>query len=129
MPEVPIYYLQDNPDAQPRQFTSTFYIYYTNKKGVLQTGPVGFTAAMKRRLLPEVAYNCQVTPAADGVLAQALSDHNDYYLAAEIQHQRRVRPRRLLHLGQGAPRRRRRVFAHAKPEVSGLGTKLRELAP
>ena len=46
VPEVPIYYLQGRPDAQPRQFTSTFYINYQNSKGVLLTGPVGFTAAI-----------------------------------------------------------------------------------
>ena len=47
VPEVPIYYLQDHPDAQPRQFTSTFYINYRNSKGVLLTGTKGFTAAIE----------------------------------------------------------------------------------
>ena len=28
VPEVPIYYLLGHKDAQPRQFTSTFYINY-----------------------------------------------------------------------------------------------------
>ena len=33
VPEVPIYYLMGKPDAQPDQFTSTFFIAYFNKKG------------------------------------------------------------------------------------------------
>ena len=85
VPEVPIYYLQGRPDAQPRQFTSTFYINYFNSKGVLLTGPVGFTAAVDAGYFREVAYNGDVTRAADGALAKALSISNDYYLAAEIQ--------------------------------------------
>ncbi len=40
VPEVPIYYLLGHADAQPRQFTSTFYINYRNSKGVLLTGTV-----------------------------------------------------------------------------------------
>ncbi len=32
-PEVPIYYLLGHKDAQPRQFSSTFYISYRNQQG------------------------------------------------------------------------------------------------
>ncbi len=84
VPEVPIYYLLGHADAQPSQFTSTFYINYQNSKGVLLTGTVGFTAAVDAGYFHVVAYNNEITGAADAVLAQALSASKDYYLAAEI---------------------------------------------
>ena len=52
-PEVPIYYLENNPDAQPRQFYSTYYLSYTNKKGVTQTGPAGYTVRAEGWVLPD----------------------------------------------------------------------------
>ena len=61
VPEVPIYYLLGHKDAQPRQFTSTFYINYRNSKGVLLTGTVGFTAAVNAGYFHVVAYNNEIT--------------------------------------------------------------------
>jgi hypothetical protein len=84
VPEVPIYYLMGRSDAQPDQFTSTFYILYKNKKGQILTGPAGFTAAVQGGYFQIIAYNNDVTLAADGALAAALKASPSYYLAAKI---------------------------------------------
>jgi hypothetical protein len=84
VPEVPIYYLMGNKDAQPGQFTSTFYINYFNSKGQLLTGPEGFTAAVQGGYFQVIAYNNTVTLAADGSLAQALKKSHAYYLAQQV---------------------------------------------
>ena len=127
-PEVPIYYLENNPDAQPRQFYSTFYLSYINKKGVTQTGPAGYTSALKDGYFHTVVYYFQVTPPMDGVLAHTLATSHIYYLAAEIG--------MTDSFGQGdyfvwvkghAPTPV--VFTHTKAKYPSLGTKLSELAP
>jgi len=82
--EVPIYYLRDNPDAQPSQFTSTFYIGYVDSKGEQLTGDAGYIAAIKEGYFNVVTYNYQATPAVDGTLAQTLAADPDYSLAAVI---------------------------------------------
>jgi Dolichyl-phosphate-mannose-protein mannosyltransferase len=84
VPEVPIYYLMGRPDAQPRQFTSTFYIVYTDKEGKTLTGPAGFSAAVQDGYFQVIAYNNTVTLAADGSLEQALKASHQYYLAATV---------------------------------------------
>ena len=84
VPEVPIYYLMGNKDAQPKQFTSTFVIVYINSKGQMLTGPAGFTAAVHDGYFQVIAYNNTVTQAVDGALAQALNASHAYYLAAKV---------------------------------------------
>jgi hypothetical protein len=84
VPEVPIYYLMGNKDAQPRQFTSTFFIVYKDKKGQTLTGPAGFTAAVQDGYFQVIAYNNTVTLAADGSLAKALEASRAYYMAAKV---------------------------------------------
>jgi hypothetical protein len=85
VPEVPIYYLMGNKDAQPRQFTSTYVISYYNKKGQLLTGPAGFTAAVQDGYFQVIAYNNTVTLAVDGSLAKALKASHSYYLAQQVK--------------------------------------------
>ncbi len=128
VPEVPIYYLLGHPDAQPRQFTSTFYINYVNKKGVLLTGTVGFTAAVDAGYFHVVAYNDEVTAAADAVLTEALQASKDYYLAAVI-HITDVYGPGDYYIWVKGHRPEPRVFAHVSSSYQDLGTKLRELAP
>jgi hypothetical protein len=82
--EVPIYYLRDNPGAQPRQFTSTYYIGYTTRQGQFLTGDAGYAAAIKAGYFSVVAFNYQTTPAVDAVLAQTLAADPDYSLAEVI---------------------------------------------
>ena len=82
--EVPIYYLRSNPGAQPRQFTSTYYIGYTTSQGQFLTGDAGYVAAIRAGYFNVVAFNYQTTPAVDAVLAQTLAADPDYSLAEVI---------------------------------------------
>jgi hypothetical protein len=82
--EVPIYYLRHRPDAQPDQFTSTYFISYTDKQGQTLTGTAGFQAAIRAGYFRVVSYNGQVTPAVDNVLAHTLETSPDYRLAEAI---------------------------------------------
>jgi hypothetical protein len=82
--EVPIYYLRNNPGAQPRQFTDTFYIGYTTKAGQFLTGNAGYIAAIKAGYFNVVAFNYQTTPGVDAVIARTLATDPDYSLAAVI---------------------------------------------
>jgi hypothetical protein len=84
VPEVPIYYLMGRPDAQPRQFTSTFFISYTNSKRQVLTGAAGFTAAVQAGYFQIIACSNQVTPAKDAVLTKALEASSQYYLAVRV---------------------------------------------
>jgi len=82
--EVPIYYFRNNPGAQPRQFTSTYYIGYTTRQGQFLTGNAGYIAAIKAGYFNVVAFDYQTTPAVDAVLARTLASDPDYSLAEVI---------------------------------------------
>lgn len=82
--EVPIYYLRDHADAQPSQFTSTYYIGFVTKQGQYLTGNAGYVAAIKAGYFQVVAYDYQTTPGVDSVLARTLAADPDYQLAAVI---------------------------------------------
>jgi hypothetical protein len=82
--EVPIYYLRGHADAQPLQFTSTYYIGYVNKQGQYLTGNAGYVAAIKAGYFRMIAYDYQTTPDVDRVLAHTLAADPDYQLAAVI---------------------------------------------
>ncbi len=82
--EVPIYYLRHYRDAEPDQFTSTYYIGYVNGQGRYLTGDAGYVAAIRADYFRIVAYNEVTTPAVDQVLAHALEANPAYRLAAAI---------------------------------------------
>jgi hypothetical protein len=82
--EVPIYYLRGHPDAQPDQFTSTYYIGYTGTRGQFLTGEAGYVAAIKAGYFRVVSYNGQVTPSLDKLVAHTLEADPAYRLAAAI---------------------------------------------
>ena len=82
--EVPIYYLRHHADAQPDQFTSTYFIGYTDRQGQYLTGNAGFVAAIKAGYFKVVAFDGQVTPGLDNLLASTLRADPDYRLAAAI---------------------------------------------
>ena len=128
-PEVPIYYLENNPDAQPRQFNSTYYLSYTNKKGVTQTGPAGYVSALKDGYFHTVVYYFQVTPPVDGVLAHTLATSHSYYLAAEIGMSDSFGAGDYFVWVKGHAPTPSGIFVHASSKYPELGTKLRELAP
>ena len=81
--EVPIYYLRSHADAQAGQFTSTYFIGYTDR-GQSLTGQAGFVAAIKAGYFKVVAFDGQVTPALDNVLASTLRADPDYRLASPV---------------------------------------------
>jgi hypothetical protein len=82
--EVPIYYLLGNPDAQPDQFTSTYFIGYVNSQGQTLTGEAGYVAAIKAGYFRVVSYNYLTTPGVDKVLASTLESDPSYKLEAVI---------------------------------------------
>jgi dolichyl-phosphate-mannose-protein mannosyltransferase len=82
--EVPIYYLRHHADAQPDQFTSTYYIGYVDAQGQFLTGNAGYVAAIKAGYFHVVAYNYQTTPAVDQLIAKTLTTDPSYRLAAAI---------------------------------------------
>jgi hypothetical protein len=84
VPEVPVYYLEGRPGAQATEFYSTFVIYYVDPKGQTLTGDAGFEAAITNDYFQVVAYEGNVTPGVDNILASELAKNPDYRLAAEV---------------------------------------------
>jgi hypothetical protein len=85
VPEVPIYYLMGNPDAQPDQFTSTYTIGYADsREGKFLTGNAAYVAAIQAGYFRVVSYNYQTTPSVDKVLASTLEADPAYKLEAVI---------------------------------------------
>jgi hypothetical protein len=84
VPEVPVYYLMGNPDAQPDQFTSTYFITYYNTKGQALSGPAGYAAAVQAGYFQVIAYNGDITQSVDGTIEQVLASSKLYYLASVI---------------------------------------------
>jgi hypothetical protein len=82
--EVPIYYLRNYPDAQPDQFTSTYYFQYVDKQGKFLTGDAAFVAAIQAGYFQMVAFDNGATAATDAVIAHALATSPDYRLADVI---------------------------------------------
>ncbi|HUJ08121.1 MAG TPA: glycosyltransferase family 39 protein [Streptosporangiaceae bacterium] len=82
--EVPIYYLRNDPNAQPGQFTTTYNITYVGSHGQVLTGQAGFVAAIRAGYFRVVAYNYASTPALDSVLARTLESDPSYVLAEAI---------------------------------------------
>ena len=125
---MPIYYLQGRRDAQPDQFSSTFYIAYRSSKGVMLFGNAGYTAAVKAGYFHVVAYYGDATPSVDATLSRALANSKAYYLAAEINVNDTFAPGEYLVWVKGhapAPK----VFVHANPKYQNLGTKTLQLTP
>jgi len=80
VPEVPIYYLEGRPDAQPAQFSSTYSIAYVGSHGQVMTGNAGFAAAVRAGAFRVIAYDDMVTPSADATIAQAIASSHRYHL-------------------------------------------------
>ncbi len=82
--DVAIYYLMGNPDAQPDQFTSTYFFAYRAKGGQLLTGTPAYLAALRAGYFSVVLYDTSVTPALDRTLAAALENDPRYRLAGAV---------------------------------------------
>jgi 4-amino-4-deoxy-L-arabinose transferase-like glycosyltransferase len=81
---VAIYYLRGHPDAQPGQFTSTYFIAYRASTGRVLTGTQGFLAAVRSGYFQVIIYDDTVTPALDKSLAAALESDPLYRLAGAV---------------------------------------------
>ena len=82
--EVPIYYLRNKADAQPRQFSSTYFFSFKDSQGQVLTGNPAYVAALEAGYFTIVGYNYQTTPAVDAVIAKTLAADPYYRLAAAI---------------------------------------------
>ncbi len=82
--DVAIYYLLGNPDAQPSQFTSTYFMAYRTPDGLL-TGTPAYLAALRAGYFNVVIYDGTVTPALDRTLSAALESNPGYRLAGTVQ--------------------------------------------
>jgi len=103
VPEVPIYYLQGQADAQPGQFWSTYNITYIDSAGKTLTGDAGFQAAIKAGYFRIVVYDGTTTPAADAVIARALRSSRRYRLATVVDQRDSAGPLRFSIWVEGAP--------------------------
>ena len=81
---VSIYYLMGNPDAQPAQFTSTYFMSYRARNGQLLTGTPAYLAALRAGYFQVVIYDSSVTPVLDKSLAAALESDPRYRLAGAV---------------------------------------------
>ena len=82
--EVPGYYLMYNPDARADQFSSTYFISYTEKNGTTLTGDAGYEQAVRDGYFRVIAYDDTVTAPLDHILARMLMDDPQYRLAATL---------------------------------------------
>jgi Dolichyl-phosphate-mannose-protein mannosyltransferase len=80
---VAIYYLTGRPDAQPDQFTSTYFMSYRTPDGLL-IGTPAYLAALRAGYFNVVIYDSTVTPALDRTLSSALESDPRYRLAGAI---------------------------------------------
>jgi hypothetical protein len=81
---VAIYYLIGHADAQPDQFTSTYFMAYRTPDGLL-TGTPAYLAALRGGYFNVVMYDSTVTPALDRTLSAALESDPRYRLAGTVQ--------------------------------------------
>jgi Dolichyl-phosphate-mannose-protein mannosyltransferase len=82
--EVPTYYLMYNPDARASQFSSTYFISYTEQNGTTLTGDAGYEQAIRDGYFRVIAYDDTVTAPLDHILARMLMNDPQYRLAATL---------------------------------------------
>lgn len=81
---VSMYYLSGRADAQPDQFTSTYFIAYPGPDGNTLTGMPGFLAAIRAGYFRVIIYDSTVTPVLDKSIAAALENSAEYRLAGAV---------------------------------------------
>jgi hypothetical protein len=84
IPEVPIYYLEGNKEAQAGQFSSTFVLVYQNPKGVVLSGNTAYEAAIASNYFKVVAIEGFTTMATDNVIETELKKNKDYTKVAVV---------------------------------------------
>jgi hypothetical protein len=81
---VAIYALRGDPDAEPLQFTDTFYFAYTNAKGQTLIGEPAYEAAIAAGYFQTVVYDGLDNPGVDQAIASAMYRASNYRLVATI---------------------------------------------
>jgi Dolichyl-phosphate-mannose-protein mannosyltransferase len=82
--DVPIYYLSGHADAQPDQFTSTYFFAFSPARGHALAGAPAYLAAIKAGYFKLIEYDSTFTPALDKELAAALETSSKYRLAEVV---------------------------------------------
>jgi hypothetical protein len=82
--EVPIYTLRGDPDAEPTQFTDTFYFQYTTAQGKVLTGDDAYAAAIQAGYFQVVVYDGLDNPPVDQAIAALMYRAPKYRLVATI---------------------------------------------
>ncbi|MFB7286344.1 ArnT family glycosyltransferase [Actinacidiphila glaucinigra] len=80
--EVPIYYLRDRTNQ--RQWTSTFFISYQDKKGATHTGRDGYRQAIKDGYFDMVILDMVTTPEMDEYIAGQMKGSAHYRLLGNV---------------------------------------------
>jgi hypothetical protein len=84
IPEIPIYYLEGDKEAQAAQFSSTFVLVYQNPKGVVLGGNAAYEAAITNNYFQVVAIEGFTTTATDNVIKAELKKNKDYTKVAVV---------------------------------------------
>ncbi len=79
---VPQYYLR--AETTPEQWTSTYYIDYTDRSGNRQTGQRGFQAALRDGRFDLVVLSFRVTAELDRVLVEQLRTDSQYRMLGRV---------------------------------------------
>jgi 4-amino-4-deoxy-L-arabinose transferase-like glycosyltransferase len=82
--EVEIYSLRGDPDAEPAQFSNTFYFAYTDAKGQYLTGDAAYTSAIDAGYFRVIAYSGTDSPAIEALIAEDLYHNPDYRLISRV---------------------------------------------
>jgi hypothetical protein len=85
--EVAIYGLRGDTDAEPAQFSNTFYFLYTTAKGQQLTGIQAYSAAIADGYFRTIVYTGEDDPTVEQVIAEDLYRNHDYRLVAKIPEQ------------------------------------------
>jgi hypothetical protein len=80
-----IYYLRGRADAQPDQFTSTYFMAYRTADGRQLIGTPAYLAALRAAYFKVVIYDSTVTPALDRLVSATLNSEHRYRLAGTVQ--------------------------------------------
>ena len=82
--EVAIYGLRGDPDAEPTQFSNTFFFLYTTSKGQQLSGNAAYTAAIAAGYFRIIAYTGNDSPGVEQIVAEDLYRNPDYELVAKV---------------------------------------------
>jgi hypothetical protein len=82
--EVTIYGLRGDPEAEPAQFSNTFFFGYTDAKGQYVSGNQAYTEAVSEGYFRVIAYTGNDSPVVEQMIAEELYRNPNYELVAKI---------------------------------------------